>query len=108
MYIPLYCYSYAVRPGILDNNPVMQVVYPGVMVSFCCRAEGFSILNYSWFMVAPGDNTETEIMDETNTIYIITDSMYAHNGTGYYCIASNNEGIAVSTTTTLIGNTNKV
>ena len=30
--------------------------------------------------------------------------IYGQNATGYYCIASNNEGIAVSSTSTLTGN----
>ena len=81
-----------------------QEVYPGVMVNFSCRAEGFSSLSYSWFMVTPGDDSGTEIMNETAMIYIITDSMYDQNATGYYCTASNDEGIVVSDTSTLIGN----
>ena len=63
------------------------------------------MLNYSWFIVAAGADTGMEIMDETDTVYIIADPTYTnHNATGYYCIASNNEGIAVSNTSTLIGN----
>ena len=83
---------------------MMQVLYPGEVVNFSCRAEGFSVLSYNWFMIANGANTGMEIMNETDTAYNITDPMYKHNATGYYCIASNNEGIAVSTTSTLIGN----
>ena len=83
----------------------MQAVYPGVMVNFSCRAEGFSMINYSWSMVAAGSNMGTEIMNETNTTYTIRDPMYSeHNGTGYYCTATNNEGTAVSSNATLIGN----
>ena len=63
------------------------------------------MLNYSWFMVVNGADTGIKLMKETNTAYIITNPMYStHNGTGYYCIVSNNEGIAVSNTSTLIGN----
>ena len=84
---------------------MMQEVYPGEVVKFSCRAEGFSMLSYSWFMVATDSDTGMEIVNETNTTYTIADPMYStHNGTGYYCIASNNEGITVSITSTLIGN----
>ena len=62
------------------------------------------MLSYNWFMMAAGADTGMEIVNETNTTYTITDSTYKHNGTGYYCIASNNEGIAVSIISTLIGN----
>ena len=82
---------------------MMQEVYPGVMVNFSCRGEGFSSLSYSWFVVTPGDDSGTEIMNETAMIYIITDPIYDQNATGYYCTASNDEGIAVSDTSTLIG-----
>ena len=81
----------------------MQVAYPGVMVNFSCRAEGFSLLNYSWFMVPRGADTGMEIENETDTTYIITDPMYDDNATGYYCIATNNEGIAISNTSMLTG-----
>ena len=83
---------------------MMQSVYPGVSVTFSCRAEGFSMLSYSWFMVASGDNNGMQIMNENTTTYTIADPMYGQNATGYYCIASNNEGIAVSNTSTLTGN----
>ena len=96
------CHSYIVQPSIVEQ-PMMQEVYPGVMVNFSCRAEGFSSLSYSWFVVTPGDDSGTEIMNETAMMYIITDPMYDQNTTGYYCIASNDEGIAVSDTSTLIG-----
>ena len=82
----------------------MQVTYPGVMVNFSCSAEGFSLLNYSWFIVAPGADTGMEIENETDVTYIITDPMYDVNATGYYCIATNNEGIAISDTSMLTGN----
>ena len=99
------CYLYTVQPSIVENPVMMQEVYPGEMVKFSCRAEGFSMLRYSWFMVAAGTDTGMEIVNETNTAYIITNAMHnIHNATGYYCIASNNEGIAVSITSTVIGN----
>ena len=100
--ILLCCCLYTVRPSIVEH-PVMQVAYPGVMVNFNCRAEGFSSLNYSWFIVTPGADTGMEIENETNATYIITDPMYDVNATGYYCIATNNEGIAVSNTSMLTG-----
>ena len=98
----LCCYIYTVRPSIVEN-PVMQVAYPGVMVNFSCRAEGFSSLNYSWFIVAHDADIGIEIENETNAMYIITDPMYDVNATGYYCIATNNEGIAISNTSILTG-----
>ena len=101
MQLLLCCYSYTVRPSIVEN-PVMRVVYPGVMVNFSCRAEGFSVLNYSWFIVATG--ADMEIVNQTDATYIITDPIYDDNATGYYCIATNNEGIAVSNTLMLTGN----
>ena len=95
--------SYIVRPSIVEQ-PMMQAVYPGVLVNFSCRAEGFSMLSYSWYVVNPGDDIGTEIMNEIAMTYTIMDPIYGQNATGYYCIASNNEGIAVSDTSTLIGN----
>ena len=62
------------------------------------------MLNYNWFMVAAGADIGMEIVNETDITYVITDPMYEHNATGYYCIASSNEGNAVSTTSRLIGN----
>ena len=97
------CNYYTVRPSIVEH-PVMQVAYPGVMVDFSCRAEGFSSLDYSWFIVAPGADTGMEIENETDATYTITDPMYDVNATGYYCIATNNEGIAISSTSRLTGN----
>ena len=102
--LQLYCYSYTVQPSIIEDPVMMHVVYPGVTVNFSCRAEGFSMISYSWFMITSGSDTEREIANETNTTYIITDPTYILNVTGYYCIAINNEGIAVSNTSTLIGN----
>ena len=86
----------------------MQVVYPGVTVSFSCRAEGFSELSYSWFVVAANANSGMEIENETSTTYIIANPMYNNNGTGHYCIASNNEGIAVSNTVMFTGSKENV
>ena len=97
------CNYYTVRPNIVEH-PVMQVAYPGVMVDFSCRAEGFSSLDYSWFIVTPGADTGMEIENETDATYTITDPMYDVNATGYYCIATNNEGIAISNTSMLTGN----
>ena len=94
---------YTVRPSIV-KNPVMSVVYPSVTVNFSCRAEGFSMINYSWFILVPDANIGVKVANENNATYIITNPMYDDNATGYYCIASNNEGIAISTTSTLIGN----
>jgi len=98
-----YC-SYTVQPSIVEHPVMMQAVYPGVMVNFTCQAEGFSAISYSWFRVSPGSDIGMEIVNETNTTYIIGDPVYNDNVTGYYCIASNNEGIAVSNTSTLTGN----
>ena len=81
----------------------MQAVYPGEMISFSCRAEGFSMLSYNWFMVASGSNTGMEIQNATDPIYNISNPMYPQDNTGYYCVATNNEGIAVSNTTILTG-----
>ena len=81
----------------------MRVVYPGVMVNFSCRAEGFSVLSYSWFIIALGADTGMEIVNETDATYIITNPMYGDNATGYYCTATNNEGIAISNTSVLTG-----
>ena len=82
----------------------MRVVYPGVIVNFSCRAEGFSPLDYSWFIIAPGADNGTEIVNETDATYTITNPMYGDNATGYYCTATNNEGIAISNTSVLTGN----
>ena len=60
--------------------------------------------SYSWYVVNPGDDNGTEIVNENNMTYTIMDPIYGQNATGYYCIASNNEGIAVSGTSTLTGN----
>ena len=62
------------------------------------------MLSYKWFTVPIGADIGMEIVNEVNTTYTTTDPMFKDNGTGYYCIASNNEGIAVSMTSTLIGN----
>ena len=73
-------------------------------MNLSCRAEGFSTLSYSWFMVESGSNIVVEIGNTTNPTYTITNLIYNQNNTGYYCVATNNEGIAVSNTSTLIGN----
>ena len=55
-------------------------------------------------MIAAVSNTGMEIVNETSTTYTVMDPMYSeHNGTGYYCNATNDEGTAVSSTATLIG-----
>ena len=82
----------------------MQMVYPGVTASFGCRAEGFSELSYSWFVVTANADIGLEIENETNTTYIVPNPTYSNNASGYYCIASNNEGVAVSNTSVLTGN----
>ena len=82
----------------------MSVVYPGVTVNFSCRAEGFSMLNYSWFILVPDANTGVEVANENNATYIVTNPVYDDNATGYYCIATNKEGIAISTTSMFTSN----
>ena len=93
-----------VQPSMVEHPVAMPAVYPGVSVSFSCRAEGFSMLNYSWFVVASGSDIGMEIENETNPMYTISDPRYDQDDTGYYCIATNNEGIAVSNTASLSGN----
>ena len=73
-------------------------------MNFSCRAEGFSTLSYSWFMVESGSNIGVEIGNTTNPTYTISNPFYHQNNTGYYCVATNNEGIAISNTSTLTGN----
>ena len=73
-------------------------------MNFSCRAEGFSTLSYSWFMVESASDIGVEIGNTTNPTYTIFNPNYDQNNTGYYCVATNNEGIAVSNTSTLIGN----
>ena len=70
-------------------------------MNFSCRAEGFSTLSYSWFMVETGSDIGMEIENATDPTYTISNPMYDQNNTGYYCVASNNEGIAVSNISTL-------
>ncbi|XP_065906524.1 uncharacterized protein [Dysidea avara] len=94
--------SLIVRPSIIEHPVTIQSVYPGEMVNLSCRAEGFSTLSYSWFMVESGSNIVVEIGNTTNPTYTITNPIYNQNNTGYYCVATNNEGIAVSNTSTLI------
>ena len=73
-------------------------------MNFSCRAEGFSTLSYSWFTVESGSDPGVEIGNATNPTYTISNSIYDQNNTGYYCVAINNEGIAVSNASTLTGN----
>ena len=68
-----------------------------------CRAEGFSTLSYSWFMVESGSNIGMKIGNATNPTYTISNPIYDQNNTGYYCAAANNEGIAVSNVSILTG-----
>ena len=96
--------SYAVLPSIVKHPVTIQSVYPGQMVNFSCRAEGFSTLSYSWFKVESGSNIGVEIGNTTNPTYTISNPIYNRNSTSYYCVATNNEGIAVSNTSTLTGN----
>ena len=72
-------------------------------MNFSCRAEGFSTLSYSWFMVKFGSENKMEIGSTTNPTYSIYNPIYNQNNTGYYCVATNNEGITVSNTSTLTG-----
>ena len=55
-------------------------------------------------MVESDSNIVTEIWNANNSTYIISNSIYNQNNTGYYCVAANNEGVAVSNTSTLTGN----
>ena len=73
-------------------------------MNFSCRAEGFSTLSYNWFMVESGSDIGVEIGNATNLTYTISNPTYDQNNTGYYCVATNNEGIALSNTSILIGN----
>ena len=90
----------------MEHPVAMQAVYPGELVSFSCRAEGFSMLSYNWFVVASGSNTEMEIKNATDSTYSISDPMYPQDNTRYYCVATNNEGIAVSNTSIFTGKLN--
>ena len=104
MWIKNVLLSYIVRPSIIKHPVTTQSVYPGKMVNFSCRAEGFSTLSYSWFTVESGSDIGMEIRNATNPTYTISNPNYDQNNTGYYCVATNNEGIAVSNTSTLTGN----
>ena len=55
-------------------------------------------------MVESGAHIGKEIVNATNPTYTISNPIYDQNNTGYYCVATNNEGIAVSNTSTLTGN----
>jgi len=96
--------THTVHPSIFEHPVTIHSVYPGEMVNFSCRAEGFSTLSYSWFMVESGSDIGVEIGNATNPTYTISNHIYNQNNTGYYCVATNNEGIAVSNTSTLKGN----
>ena len=72
-------------------------------MNFSCRAEGYSTLSYSWFMVESGSDIGVVIGNTTNPTYTLSYPNYNQNNTGYYCVATNNEGIAVSNTSTLTG-----
>ena len=54
-------------------------------------------------MVESGSDIGIEIENATDLIYTISNPIYDHNNTGYYCVATNNEGIAVSNISTLKG-----
>ena len=99
----LICLSHTVHPSIVEHPVTIQSVYPGEMLNFSCRAEGFSTFSYSWFMVESGSDIGVEIGNTTNPTYTISNPIYNLNNTGYYCVAINNEGIAVSNTSTLTG-----
>ena len=73
-------------------------------MSFSCIAEGFSTLSYSWYILESGSNIGMDIGNATYPTYAISNPIYDQNNTGYYCVAINNEGIAVSNTSTLTGN----
>ena len=92
-----------VRPSMVEHPVTIQSVYPGQMVNFSCRAEGFSTLSYSWFIVESRSDTGVEIGNATNSTYTISNPIYDQNNTGYYCVATNNEGISVSNISTMIG-----
>ena len=94
---------HTVHPSIVEHPVTTQLVYPGEMVNFSSRAEGFSTLSYSWFMVESGSDIGMEIENAANPTYTISNPIYDQNNTGYYCVATNNEGIAVCNTSTMIG-----
>ena len=90
-----------VRPSIVEHPATIQSVYPGEIVNFSCRAEGFSTLSYSWFKVESG--IVEPVKNTTNPTYTIFNPTYNQNNAGYYCVATNNEGNAVSNFSTLRG-----
>ena len=55
-------------------------------------------------MLESGSDIGMEIENATNPMYTISNPNYDQNNTGYYCVATNNEGIAVSNTSSLTGN----
>ena len=54
-------------------------------------------------MVESGSDIGVEIGNATNPTYTIFNPIYNLNNTGYYCVAINKEGIAISSTSTLTG-----
>ena len=100
----VYYFFHLVHPSIVEHPVKLQSIYPGKMVNLSCKAEGFSTLSYSWFMVDSDSDFGVEIRNTTNPTYTISNPIFDQNNTGYYCVATNNEGIAVSNTSTLIGN----
>ena len=98
-----FSFVYLVQPSIVEHPVIAQSVYPGEMVNFSCRAAGFSTLSYSWFMVESGSDIGMKIENATIPTYTISNPIYDQSNTGYYCVASNNEGVAVSNTSTLTG-----
>ena len=99
----MYCIiPFTVCPRIVEHPVRSQTIYPGVMVNFSCRAEGYSTLSYSWYIVTHC-NVGVRIENASNPIYSISNTTYKHRDQ-YYCVATNNEGIAVSHYSYLGGN----
>ena len=71
-------------------------------MNFSCRAEGFSTISYSWF-VGESINGLVKVENRSAPTYTIFNPTYDQNNTSYYCVATNNEGIAVSNYSTLRG-----
>jgi len=47
--------------------------------------------------------SEEQIRNASDQTYTISNPIYNQTNTGYYCVATNNEGIAISSTSTLRG-----